>query len=118
MAAAYSSRFPLGKSVSPEIKIVLFFWLQCQASYVLTGGSAKGLGLGNSYISEAFLDAANTFTLGAYNLLDATVFYNRPKYSVRVKANNMLDKKYWVSDGYYARPQKPFNFMASVAYKF
>lgn len=90
------------------------------ASYALTNGRAKGLGLGvgNSYISKAFLDAANTFTLGAYNLLDATVFYNRPKYSIRVKANNILDKKYWVSDGYYARPQKPFNFMASVAYKF
>lgn len=90
------------------------------ASYALTDGRAKGLGLGvgNSYISKAFLDAANTFTLGAYNLLDATVFYNRPKYSVRIKANNILDKKYWVSDGYYARPQKPFNFMASVAYKF
>lgn len=95
---------------------VLNIW----ASYALTGGRAKGLGLGvgNSYISEAYLDAANTFTLGAYNLLDATVFYNRPKYSVRLKANNVLDKKYWVSDGYYARPQKPFNFMASVAYKF
>lgn len=90
------------------------------ASYALTGGSAKGLGLGvgNSYISKAYLDAANTFTLGAYNLLDATVFYNRPKYGIRFKANNVLDKKYWVSDGYYARPQKPFNFMASVAYKF
>ncbi|MGJ1194691.1 TonB-dependent siderophore receptor [Sphingobacterium spiritivorum] len=90
------------------------------ASYALTSGQLKGLGLGvgNSYISKAYLDAANTFTLGAYNLLDATLFYNRPKYSFRIKANNILDKQYWVSDGYYARPQKPFNFMASVAYKF
>ncbi|MCS3556576.1 MULTISPECIES: TonB-dependent siderophore receptor [unclassified Sphingobacterium] len=90
------------------------------ASYALTTGQAKGLGLGigNSYISKAYLDGANTFVLGAYNLLDATVFYNRPKYSIRMKANNLLDEKYWVSDGYYARPQKPFNFMASVAYKF
>ncbi|MNE14624.1 Ferrichrome-iron receptor precursor [compost metagenome] len=105
-----------GKRALGTPEHVLNIW----ASYALTDGRAKGLGLGvgNSYISKAYLDAANTFTLGAYNLLDATVFYNRPKYSVRLKANNILDKKYWVSDGYYARPQKPFNFMASVAYKF
>lgn len=90
------------------------------ASYALTNGRVKGLGLGigNSYISKAYLDAVNTFSLGAYNLLDASVFYNKPQYSIRLKTNNILDEKYWVSDGYYARPQKPLNFMASVAYKF
>lgn len=89
-------------------------------SYALVHGKARGLGIGvgNSYVSDAFLDNMNDFTLSSYNLLDATIFYNQPKYSIRLKANNILDEQYWVSDGYYARPQKPANFMASVAYKF
>lgn len=105
-----------GKRAQGTPEHVVNLW----ASYVLLNGKAQGLGLGigNSYVSDAFLDNANTFTLDAYNLLDATLFYNRPKYRISLKANNILDQEYWVSDGYYARPQKPANFMVNVTYKF
>lgn len=106
----------VGKRALGTPEHVLNVWV----SYALIHGKARGLGVGvgNSYVSDAYLDNTNTFTLSSYNLLDATLFYNQPKYSIRLKANNILDEQYWVSDGYYARPQKPANFMASVAYKF
>ncbi|MFL9831222.1 TonB-dependent receptor [Flavobacterium sp. ST-87] len=106
----------IGKRAQGTPEHVLNLW----ASYVIINGKAQGLGLGigNSYVSDTFLDSANTFTLDSYNLLDATIFYNRPKYRISIKANNILDEQYWVSDGYYARPQKLANFMVNMTYKF
>ncbi|WP_409416512.1 TonB-dependent siderophore receptor [Flavobacterium sp. PS2] len=106
----------MGKRAAGTPKNVVNLW----ASYTIVNGKAQGLGLGigNSYVSDAFIDNTNTFTLSSYNLLDATLFYNRPKYRIGIKANNILDKQYWVSDGYYARPQKPSNFMINFTYKF
>ncbi|MBE8722669.1 TonB-dependent receptor [Sphingobacterium pedocola] len=90
------------------------------ATYALLNGPLKGLGVGSgfSYVSDSFLDASNNFVLNGYNLLDATLYYNHPKFRVSVKGNNLLDVQYWVSDGYYARPQRPANFLASLAYRF
>lgn len=89
-------------------------------SYALLRGKAKGLGIGAgiTYVSEAFHDNQNLYRLPAYTLLDATLFYDRPKYRLSIKGGNLLDEKYWVSDGFYSRPQKTANFMASVAYRF
>ncbi len=89
-------------------------------SYTLIDGAVKGLGIGGGvmYVSEVFHDNQNTFTLLAYTMLDATIFYNRPKYRISFKLNNILDEKYWVSDGFYTRPQKTRNFMMGIAYKF
>nr|WP_315202752.1 TonB-dependent receptor [uncultured Flavobacterium sp.] len=106
----------MGKRAPGTPENVVNLW----ASYTIINGKAQGLGLGigNSYVSDAFLDSANTFTLDSYNLLDATLFYNRPRYRIGLKANNILNEQYWVSDGYYARPQKPNNFMVNITYKF
>lgn len=106
----------LGKRAPGTPENVVNLWV----SYNIINGKAQGLGLGigNSYVSDAFLDGANTFKLDSYNLLDATIFYNRPRYRIAIKANNILDEQYWVSDGYYARPQKPSNFMINFTYKF
>ncbi len=90
------------------------------ATYALLNGTLKGLGIGSgfSYISDSYLDASNNFVLDGYHLLDATIYYNHPKFRVSVKGNNLLDVQYWVSDGYYARPQRPANFLASLTYRF
>ncbi|WP_118952654.1 TonB-dependent receptor [Taibaiella helva] len=89
-------------------------------TYTLLESAVKGLGIGGGvmYVSDVFQDNQNTFTLPAYTMVDATIFYNRPKYRISFKLNNMLNEKYWVSDGFYSRPQKTRNFMMSVAYKF
>ncbi|HTG54709.1 MAG TPA: TonB-dependent receptor, partial [Niabella sp.] len=89
-------------------------------SYSLLKGDLKGMGIGAGflYVSETYLNNINTFTLPAYTILDATVFYNAGQYRISLKANNLTGTNYWVSDGFYARPQKPGNFLASIAWKF
>jgi iron complex outermembrane receptor protein len=90
------------------------------ASYSLLNGPLKGLGIGTGvmYVSESFFDAANTFAMPAYTVVDATAFYNLPKIRISVKMNNITDEHYWISDGFYARPQPPVNFLASIAFRF
>ncbi|WP_187328704.1 TonB-dependent receptor [Echinicola rosea] len=89
-------------------------------SYSLLKGNLQGLGLGTGviYVSDVFFNDTNTFTLPSYTVLDATLFYNRPKYRISIKANNLTDEPYWVSDGYYVRPQKPAHFITSFTFKF
>ena len=90
-------------------------------SYRLTNGKAKGLGLGfgGNYASSNNIvnESDGVFTLPSYTILNATVFYDQPKYRVGVKLNNLTDKKYWVGWDTII-PQMPFNFSAMVAVKF
>jgi iron complex outermembrane receptor protein len=90
------------------------------ASYSLLSGKLKGLGAGAGaiYVSEAFFNATNTFAMPAYTVVDATLFYNLPTFRFSIKMNNITDQQYWISDGYYARPQPPANFLVSIDYKF
>ncbi|SDM71157.1 TonB-dependent siderophore receptor [Catalinimonas alkaloidigena] len=93
----------------------LNFW----TSYQFPQGTLEGLGLGfgGNSVSEAFLDDANTFTIPAYTVLNATVFYNRPQYRIGVKLNNLGNEAYWTSS-YWAMPQKTRHAVVSFAYKF
>jgi iron complex outermembrane receptor protein len=90
-------------------------------SYRLTRGGAKGLGLGfgGNYAckNDIINESDGIFTLPAYTVLNATVFYDQPKYRIGVKLNNLTDKKYWVGWDTII-PQMPFNFSATVAVKF
>lgn len=106
----------VGKSAAGTPKHVGNIWV----SYSILKGNVKGLGFGAGamYVSDAYYSTANTFILPSYTVIDATIFYNKPKYRLSVKANNLTDEKYWVSDGFYARPQKSANFLVSIAYKF
>lgn len=70
------------------------------------------------YVSDAYYNSVNTFVLPAYTVLDATIFYDTHKYRLSIKGNNLAGEKYWVSDGFYARPQKTTNFLAGVAVRF
>jgi len=106
----------VGKRAPGTPKHVGNIWL----SYTILNGAVKGLGIGGGvmYVSDAFYDNTNAFTLPAYTVIDATVFYNTSKFRLSLKANNIANEKYWVSDGFYARPQKLSNFLTSIAYKF
>lgn len=106
----------IGKSAAGTPEHVGNIWV----SYSILKGEVKGLGIGAGvmYVSDAYYNTTNTFTLPEYTVVDATVFYNKPRYRLSVKANNLTNEKYWVSDGFYARPQKSSNFLVSIAYKF
>ena len=86
-------------------------------SYKLLNGPGKGLGFGagGNYAGKTYLDISNTFTVPAYTLLNATVFYDQPKYRIGLKVNNLADKSYW---NFYGQPQNPRQFLVGVSYKF
>jgi iron complex outermembrane receptor protein len=106
----------LGKRAIGTPENVANFW----GSYSLLKGSLKGLGIGAGimYVSDAFFNATNTFAMPAYTVVDATVFYNTTKFRLSVKLNNITNEEYWISDGFYSRPQPSRGFLASIAYKF
>ena len=91
-------------------------------SYRLQSASLKGLGagFGGNYASDNIIINAKdlgTFTLPEYTVLNASVFYDQPKFRLSVKMDNITNKHYWV--GYTTvNPQKLRNFAASLAFKF
>ena len=102
-----------GKSLMASPENVANIW----ASYTLTDGKAKGLGLGlgANYVDDSWFEASNVFVLPSYTLVNAALFYDQPKYRISLKGNNLLDEKYWNATG---MPQKPLNVLASIAFKF
>ncbi|MDO7848740.1 TonB-dependent receptor [Hymenobacter sp. M29] len=97
--------------------IVANAWL----SYRQPAGALQGLGLGfgGNYANENRVQNTNTnvFTLPSYTVLNASVFYDQPKYRLSAKVDNLTDKQYWT--GYTTmNPQKLRSIVGSVAYKF
>lgn len=94
------------------------FWI----SYSITNGILKGLGLGfgGNYASENKITNNSTtgeFTLPAYTVLNASLFYDRPMYRLTLKLNNLTDQVYYTGWSTIER-QTPIRFMASVSVKF
>lgn len=92
------------------------------ASYTLTSGAAKGLGIGfggnyagdNKVLNNTY---NGTFILPSYTILNTGLFYNQPRFRVAVNVNNLTDKKYWI--GYStANPQMLRQVIGSITYKF
>ncbi|MET4108489.1 TonB-dependent receptor [Hymenobacter sp. UYP22] len=90
-------------------------------SYRQPEGALKGLGagIGGNYVSDNKVQNAvnNVFTLPSYTVLNASVFYDQPKYRISAKVDNLTDKQYWT--GYTTmNPQRLRSIIGSVAYKF
>lgn len=90
-------------------------------SYRQPEGALRGLGLGfgGNYASDNKIQntTTNVFTLPNYTVLNASIFYDRPKYRISAKVDNLTDKQYWV--GYTTmNAQKLRSIVGSVAYKF
>lgn len=103
------------------------FWI----SYKLPAETINGLGIGfgGNYAGESLIYNSNTigadgnvtgseqFALPSYTVLNASLFYDKPKYRIAVKANNITDELYF--NGYTTiNVQAPRTFMGSVTYKF
>lgn len=101
-----------GKRPSNVANDIANFWI----SYRLTRGSGKGLGagFGGNYTSNAYADDANTFTIPSYTLLDASLFYDQPKFRVGLKVNNIANTKSWNRWG--SQPLR--QFIGNVLFKF
>lgn len=95
-------------------------------SYKLPAQTIDGLGIGfgGNYGGETLIfnqytapGVKDTFALPSYTVLNASLFYDRPKYRVALKANNITDELYF--NGYSSINVQPTrNFMGSLTYKF
>ncbi|WP_281635822.1 TonB-dependent siderophore receptor [Flavobacterium marginilacus] len=94
------------------------FW----ANYAFPEGSLKGfaLGFGGNYASEyATLNRSNigTFELPSYTILNSVLSYNTSKFGISLKANNLLNEKYY-SGWSTITPQRLRSVYAGLTYKF
>jgi iron complex outermembrane recepter protein len=94
------------------------FW----ANYAFQDGSLKGfaLGFGGNYASEyKTLNRSNigTFELPSYTVLNSVLSYNTSKFGISLKANNLLNEKYY-SGWSTVTPQRLRSVYAGLTYKF
>lgn len=91
-------------------------------SYHLPKGKLKGLGLGfgGNYASDNKVvnsKSQGVFILPAYTVMNASVFYDQPRYRLSARMDNLGNRKYWT--GYSTmNPQELRSFVASIAFKF
>ncbi|NTE03586.1 TonB-dependent receptor [Agrobacterium tumefaciens] len=91
-------------------------------SYKFLNGSLKGFGLGagGNYASDNMIVnsvSQGIFTLPAYKIYNASVFYDHQRFRIGAKADNFTNQKYWT--GYSTmNPQDLRTFTGSVTYKF
>jgi iron complex outermembrane receptor protein len=91
-------------------------------SYQLTDGPLEGagLGFGGNYASDNYVTNNATigrFTIPAYTVLNASVFYEAKSYRLTLKVNNFTDETYY--NGWSTlSPQQPRNVTAGFTYKF
>lgn len=111
---AEPGRAPGGQGPSNTVN----FW----ATYKFTTGAIRnfGIGIGGNYADRyKVIDNSKTgdFYLPAYTLLNTSLFYNGERFRVTFNVNNLNDETYYI--GYWSvNPQKPRNFVMSVACKF
>jgi iron complex outermembrane receptor protein len=94
------------------------FWL----SYTLPTTQLKGLGVGfggNAASEHIALNrnVTGSFTLPAYQVFNASLSYNKPNYSLILKANNLLNQKYY-SGWSGVIPQQLRTISANLNYSF
>ena len=91
-------------------------------SYAIPHGYLKGLGLGTgvNYIGKHVTGNSaitGVFTLPSYVMATATVFYDKPKYRLGFKIDNLTDELYFTGIGVLS-PQMPRTFAANATFKF
>ncbi|MGN8070439.1 TonB-dependent receptor domain-containing protein [Mucilaginibacter sp. 22184] len=88
------------------------------ASYRITNGKMEGLGfgVGGNYGSSSYQTNTATFkfTIPSYTTVDATAFYDQPKYRIGVKLDNLTNEKYW---SFRLAPQNPTRFTLNLTLK-
>lgn len=91
-------------------------------SYRLTSGELQGLGLGfgGNYASDNYVINRSTtgrFTIPAYTVMNASLFYDAQNYRIDLKVNNVTDEQYY--NGWQTvNPQQPRSITTGFTYKF
>ena len=94
---------------------MLNFWV----SYRVPQGKWQGFGVGFGGNAGSMSYQTNTtamkITIPSYTELDATVFYDHPRYRIGIKVDNITSEKMW---SVRLTPQAPARFTGSLALKF
>jgi iron complex outermembrane recepter protein len=79
-----------------------------------------GIGLGGRWYGDQAGDAADSFALPAYTVIDAGLFYDRGPLSAQLNAYNLFDEEYAVGswDDLYVLPGDPLTVRGSISYTF
>lgn len=106
------------RPVSAGPEDLVNFWL----SYTVPDGLLNGMGagFGGNYAGKNVITSTTTtgdFTLPAYTVLNASLFYNLNKFRIGLKMDNLTDKQYfkgWTT----VEPQQPRSVLANISLKF
>ncbi|MDF2192040.1 TonB-dependent receptor [Paraflavitalea sp. CAU 1676] len=81
-----------------------------------------GIGAGMQYSGDKVPWFTRSFTIPAYTLLDAAIYYTPSKSNLQLalNINNVLDEEYWIGAQNYLRlfPGAPRNILFTATYKF
>lgn len=91
-------------------------------SYTLPFSKLKGLGFGiggNSASAHKTLnrESTGTFEIPVYHVINASVFFTQPAYTITLKVNNLTDERYF-SGWSTVTPQMPRNISLALNYRF
>jgi iron complex outermembrane recepter protein len=109
---------PVGNRINntPEHAISLL------TNYEIQQGDWKGLGfsLGIYFVGDRQGDLDNTFEIPGYTRTDASIFYNRDKFTTALNFRNLFDIDYFQSAQTDLRvsPGDPFTVIGSVSFEF
>jgi len=109
---------PVGTPTQNVPKHSISVW----STYELQRGWLKGVGLGfgERYYTKQSGDLLDTFSLPAYGLTDASIFYRRGRLGWQVNAYNLADKRYFTGsyNNVYVQPGRPRSIHTTISWKF
>jgi iron complex outermembrane recepter protein len=92
------------------------------STYELRGGWLRGVGLGFGarYYTKQSGDLLDTFSLPAYGLTDASIFYRRGRLGWQVNAYNLADKRYFTGsyNSVYVQPGSSRSIHTTISWRF
>ncbi|WP_164675018.1 TonB-dependent receptor [Anditalea andensis] len=79
-----------------------------------------GFGFGANHVGEKIPWFTRDFTIPAYTVADAAIYYSVKNMQMALNVNNIFDKEYWLGAINYTRlyPAAPRNAMLNVTYNF
>jgi iron complex outermembrane receptor protein len=90
--------------------------------YTLDGTALDGLGfgVGANYVGKRWPSLTRSFSLPAYTLFDAALYYGFSKFRLSLNVQNLGNTTHWVGGYDYLAlfPGAPRNFLINVAYTF
>ncbi|MDF5726182.1 MAG: TonB-dependent siderophore receptor [Rhizonema sp. PD37] len=90
-------------------------------SYEIQTGSLTGLGFGAGMFFVGDREATlpnNGVIIPSYVRTDASIFYKKRNWRVGLNFKNILDTRYYDSQGYYLRPGAPLTVLGTISVEF